>query len=156
MSDAVQLLEEQHAEASALLAKLERVSDPATYAQIFRTLDAKLRDHAAIEEKIFYPAFRERASGKLPDDENGEALKEQREIKSALAAVEQTSVTDYTFKAKVADLKNAVQHHVKEEEQTILPQALRLFSESELDDLGLRMRQLASINSPVYEMGTHR
>lgn len=40
MSDAVQLLREQHAEVAALFMKLERLSNPRTCAEIFRAIDA--------------------------------------------------------------------------------------------------------------------
>jgi hemerythrin superfamily protein len=152
MSNAVQLLEEQHAEASALFMKLERLTDPVTCAHIFRTLDAKLRDHTAIEEQVFYPAFRERARNDKQASEIAEALHEHDHVKSLLAGIEKLDPAGSSFKGKIAELKGAVQHHVREEEHGILPQARRLFSESELDDLGLRMIKLASLHNAVLEM----
>jgi hemerythrin superfamily protein len=156
MSDAVQMLEEQHAEATALFMKLERLSDPTTCAQIFRTLDSRLRDHTAIEEQIFYPAFRERAGTAEGPDEVREALSEHERVKSVLMDIEQTSPTDYTFKTKIAELRRLVQHHVQEEEHGMLPQARTLFSQDELDELGHRMVQLMSIHSPVYQIGGNK
>lgn len=152
MSDAVQLLEEQHAEATALFMKLERLSDPVTCGHVFRTLNSKLRDHTYIEETIFYPEFRNRAAAKLGSDEVHEAVHEHREIQSALAAAEDTPATDYTFKNKVAQLRRVVEHHVQQEERTILPQAKRIFTEPELDEMALRMTKLASIHSPLYQV----
>lgn len=155
MSDAVQMLEEQHAEATALFMKLERLADPVTCAQIFRTLDSRLRDHTAIEEEIFYPAFRERAGQALGEQEVREALHEHGEVKSALHDLEETTATDYTFKTKIANLKHLVSHHVEEEEHGILPQARRLFTQDELDELALRMTKLMSIHSSVYLIGSN-
>lgn len=156
MSNAVQMLEEQHAEASALFMKLERLTDPVTCAHIFRTLDAKLRDHTAIEEQVFYPAFRERARNRMQGDEIREAFHEHGEVKSMLTELEKLDPAGTSFKSKLAELKRAVAHHVREEERGILPQASRLFTESELDDIGLRMLQLTSLHSAVLEMaGTH-
>jgi hemerythrin superfamily protein len=155
MADAVQMLEEQHAEATALFMKLERLTDPPVLAAHFRTLDSRLRDHAIIEEEIFYPAFRERAKA-TGNSEVDEALHEHDEMKAALAEVEKTSATDYTFKQRIAELKRIVEHHVKEEEGGILLQARSLFSESELDELGYRMMKLMSIHSPVYQVGGNK
>jgi hemerythrin superfamily protein len=152
MSNAVQLLEEQHAEATALFMKLERLTDPVTCAHIFRTLDARLRDHTAIEEQVFYPAFRDRASSSKQASEIAEALHEHDEVKSLLALAEKLQPAGDAFRSKLMELKSAVQHHVREEERGILPQARRLFSESELDALGLRMMKLASLHSPLLEM----
>jgi iron-sulfur cluster repair protein YtfE (RIC family) len=152
MSDAVQLLEEQHALTAALFMKLERLRDPAVCEHIFRTIDVKLRDHTVIEEEIFYPAFRDRAKNTLGEDEVREALHEHGEVKSKLEEIEQISPTDYTFKSKIAELKALVEHHIQEEERGMLPMARRLFSEAELDELGFRMMKLMSLHSPIYEM----
>ncbi|HET6894153.1 MAG TPA: hemerythrin domain-containing protein [Candidatus Baltobacteraceae bacterium] len=153
MSDALQLLREQHAEASALFMKLERISDATTCEHIFRSLDVKLRDHTVIEEELFYPAFRDRAARENGKSEIDEAEHEHAEVKAVLGEIEKLSPTDYTFKTKIGELKRAVEHHVREEEQKILPQAQRLFSQSELDEMGLKMVKLMSIHSPVYQIG---
>lgn len=132
--------------------KLERITDPTTCAHIFRSLDVNLRDHTVIEEELFYPAFRDRAreNGK---SEIAEAEHEHAEVKSLLGEIENLTSTDYTFKTKIGELKRAVEHHVREEEQNILPQAERLFNQSELDEMGLKMVKLMSIHSPVYQIG---
>ncbi len=155
MSDAVQMLEEQHAEVTALFMKLDRLRDDTTCAQVFRTIDARLREHAAIEEQIFYPALRERARRKHAADgaEIREALHEHSEIKRALKQLEVASPSSPSFKTQVADLQSLVRHHVQEEQSTILPQARRLFDAFELDDLAYRMVKLASLYSPALEMG---
>jgi iron-sulfur cluster repair protein YtfE (RIC family) len=152
MSDAVQMLEEQHAEATALFMKLQRLTDPVICAAVFRTLNARLRDHAAIEEKIFYPAFRERARGRMQADEVREALHEHQAVKSALEDLEKADPKSASFKSKLATLRNLVEHHVREEEREMLPQARRLFTGQQLEELAFRMTQLASLHSPVYEM----
>jgi hemerythrin superfamily protein len=156
MADAVQMLEEQHAEAAALFMKLERLTDPSVLAAVFRTLDSRLRDHTVIEEEIFYPAFRERAGSELGEKEVSEALHEHDEVKSALEEAEKASATEYSFKQKIRNLRRAVEHHVAEEESGILPQARRIFSEEELDELGFRMMQLMSIHSPVYQVNQNK
>lgn len=151
MSDAVQLLREQHAEVTALFMKLLRISSPRTSAEIFRAIDARLRDHTVIEETIFYPAFRERAR-EHGRSEIARALHEHDEIKTLLGRIEQTSSAEYSFRHQVGELQRAVKNHVLEEESVILPQAQRLFSESELDDMAQRMLQLASLHSPAYQV----
>ncbi len=152
MSDAVQMLEEQHAEVTALFMKLERLSDPVTCEHLFRTIDLKLRDHTVIEEEIFYPAVRERA-GKGGDERVRDAVHDHDDVKKALAEAEAVSPTDYTFKSKVSEVKRLVEHHVREEKEEILPLARRLFTEPELDEMALRMQQLMSIHAPIYQIG---
>lgn len=151
MSDAVQLLREQHAEVTALFMKFARLSNPRTCAEIFRAIDARLRDHTIIEEKVFYPAFRERARER-GRSEIARAIHEHDEVKALLDRIEQASPAEYSFKHQVTELRRAVEHHVLEEESAILPQARRLFTESELEDMAQRMIQLASLNSPAYHL----
>jgi hemerythrin superfamily protein len=155
MSDAVQMLREQHAQVTALFMKLERLMEPRVCAEIFRTIDSRLRDHTAIEETIFYPAFRDRARER-GRTEIAEALHQHDEVKTLLGRIEQANVSEYTFKEKVGELRQAVERHVREEESLILPQAQRLFTEAELDDLGQRMMQLASLHSSVYQLAGHK
>lgn len=151
MSDAVQLLREQHAEVAALFMKLERLSNPRTCAEIFRTIDARLRDHTIIEEKVFYPAFRERARER-GRSEIARAIHEHDEVTALLGRIEQANPAEYSFRHQVTELRCAVERHVREEESAILPQAQRLFTESELEDMAQRMVQLASLHSPAYQM----
>lgn len=155
MSDAVQLLREQHAEVTALFMKLGRLGNPRTCAEIFRTIDARLRDHTVIEETIFYPAFRERARDR-GRTEIAQALHEHDEVKALLGKIEQASAAEYSFKHQVAELRRAVERHVLEEESLILPQAQRLFTEAELEDMAQRMTQLASLHSPAYQISGHK
>ena len=77
-------------------------------------------------------------------------------MKSVLTDIERTAATEYTFKTKVAELKQLVREHVQEEEGGMLAQARRLFSQDELDEIGHRMMQLLSIHSPVYEVGGNK
>ena len=152
MSDAVQLLSEQHAEVTALFMKLDRLADPRTSLQVFRLIDGKLRDHATIEEQIFYPAFRERARNHMQEEEIAQALHEHSEMKAALAECERVHVGGDAFARHTAHLKQLVQEHVQEEERGILRQARRLFTQDQLDDLGSQMIKRASLHSSVYEM----
>jgi len=134
MSDAVQMLEEQHAEATALFMKLERLSDPATCAQVFRTLDSRLRDHTALEEEIFYPAVR-----KAIDDSDlmDEALVEHAGAKELIAQLEGASPDDDLYDAKVTVLGEQIVHHVKEEEGEMFPKAKK--SKVDTEALGSTM-----------------
>jgi len=152
MSDAVQLLKEQHAEVKALFKQIERVTDPVLRAQIFRTIDTNLRIHATVEEKIFYPAFREHAKNRSQSEEVGEALHEHDIVKGVLQEIERTDPSSESFKTKLASLKMLVEQHVHEEEHGMLKEARRLFRADELEDLALRMEHAGMQASPAYEM----
>jgi hemerythrin superfamily protein len=152
MSDAIDALKEQHAEVTALFMQIDKASDPVLCAQIFRTLDAHLRTHSVLEEKIFYPQFRERAKNSRQVDEVAEALHDHDKVKTLLEQIERTDPAASDFKTKLASLKAAVVQHVLEEETGMLRQAYKLFTTAELEAMGLHMTQYAALASPVYEM----
>jgi hemerythrin-like domain-containing protein len=152
MSDAIDALMEQHAEVTALFMKIDKAADPVLRSQIFRTIDSHLRTHSIIEEKIFYPAFKERARTREQAAEVDEALQEHGNVESVLEQLERTDPGSNEYKARLASLKALVLQHVVEEETGMLKQARKLFSTAELEALGLHMTQYAAIASPVYEM----
>ena len=154
MSDAIDLLKDQHAEVAALFMQIERTSDPGLRYRIFRTIDASLRTHATIEERIFYPAFRDRAHTREESAEVPKALHDHDQMKAMLAHLERTSPAGTEFKMQLASLKAAVQQHVIDEETGMLKQARRLFTTAQLEDLASRMERAGMHASPVYEMAT--
>ncbi len=105
MGDAVSLLKEQHVEVTGLMMKIERVQDPTLRAQVFRTIDTNLRNHAHIEETIFYPEFKKRARTPAQTEEVDESLEEHAAVKSALEALERTDPRDQAFLAGLQKLK---------------------------------------------------
>jgi hypothetical protein len=153
MSDAIDLLKEQHAEVTALLIQIQRAAHAMLREQIFRTIDTNLRIHSAIEEQIFYPAFRERVRNRKQADEVAEAYHEHDVVKSTLEEMERSDPGGQVFARKLLGLQRAVLHHVMEEEKAMLKQARRLFTQAELEALAHRMEMTAMVTSPVYQMG---
>jgi hemerythrin superfamily protein len=107
---------------------------------------SKLRDeivrelsiHAAIEEQILYPAAKERAR------QEGlvlESLEEHHLVKVLLAEIDGMNPEDERFEPKVHVLMENVQHHVKEEEQELLPKVRKVLTRAELIDLGEQMAE---------------
>lgn len=152
MSDAISILKEQHKAVTALFMKLERAQTPQLRAQIFRTIDSELRGHSAIEEKIFYPAFKEHARNQSQVSEVQESFHEHAEMKAAIEAVERVDPAGREFAHLAERLKRLVLHHSTEEEHGMLRQAHKVFTVLELQDIGFRMEEAARSFSPVYEM----
>ena len=106
--------------------------------QIVESICRELDVHAAVEEEVFYPAVEKRAQ----EDEKAESsVKESYEehalVKTLVAELKAGAARgDGEFDTKVKVLKDLVQHHVKEEEGTLMPRARRLLSGEELDELG--------------------
>lgn len=156
MSDAISVLKEQHVEVSALLMKLERISDPVLRASVFRTIDTNLRIHAKIEEEIFYPEFKKRAKSRSQVSEVDENYDEHAEVKRTLEEIERIDPASGDFMRAVLTLKRLVQHHVNDEEHRMFKEAQRLFTSRDLSEVGFVMEAAARSVSPAYEMAGPR
>ena len=78
-----------------------------------------------------------------------EAYEEHKEIKSLLTALEETEPEDAEYAAKVKALKQRVEHHVKEEEGEMFPDAEKLLGDDKLQSLG---EEIAALKEEVgYE-----
>lgn len=140
--DAIKLLKADHAEVRELLASLESTTTRAVRKrqQLITEIEAKLKAHTAIEEEIFYPAFRE--AGQKSDDDRMyfEALEEHRAAGDlVLPDLLSTDPSSEKFSGRAKVLKELVEHHVKEEEKSMFPRAKKLFSKQELGELGEQM-----------------
>jgi hemerythrin-like domain-containing protein len=93
--------------------------------------------HAAIEEEVFYPAMR-RASG--AQDLVEEAQREHAEVKQMVADIRGLDPDDASLADRVAALKEAVEHHVREEEGEMFRQARELGDE-EFERLGQTLKE---------------
>lgn len=111
--DVLELLTSQHKEVDELLAKLE--DGKGDKSALFTQLADKVAAHAAIEEKIFYPA----AMSKGTTDQLHEAVEEHLAVKRLIAdmlALDPESDGE-EFDAKLSVLKENLSHHAHEEEE---------------------------------------
>ncbi len=133
--NAIDMLKQDHRVVEELFAEIEDAEDADVREQLFTELADALAVHAAIEEQIFYQAC------KTEDTEDAllEALQEHLQAKRLLADLLEMDPADDVFMAKIAVLKEAIEHHVKEEENEVMPQARRLLGEDMLMAIGNQM-----------------
>ncbi|HEX3763442.1 MAG TPA: hemerythrin domain-containing protein [Kofleriaceae bacterium] len=105
--DVLEILTTQHSEVDELLERLERGTGDRS--SLFVQLADKLAAHAAVEEKIFYPAAMTSATSDLLH----ESVEEHLEIKRLLADMLALDprVDEEAFNAKLSVLKENVTHH---------------------------------------------
>ena len=136
--DAIELLMIQHEEAKALFKKIERAEDDEKQDLFERVADA-LAVHATIEEKQFYPATRNARTEEMLQ----EAVEEHLTTKRLIADLLEMTPDDPQFDAKIAVLKEQVEHHIEEEEAELFPKVRRMFKADEIEDLGVAMEDMA-------------
>jgi len=137
--DAIELLKADHARVKALFKQADELGDRAhaARAKIFERIDRELTLHTQVEEKVFYPAFKAKTKNNTEErDEVLEAYEEHASAKELMAKLERLDPRDETYKAKLQVLGEMINHHVKEEESELFPEARELLSADELVKLG--------------------
>jgi hypothetical protein len=114
--------------------------------KIVREALTELKVHAAIEEEIFYPAVR-KAIGK---EIMNEADEEHHVAKLLIAELDTMKGSESHFDAKFLVLAENVRHHIKEEENEMLPKAksVKLDFEKLAAEMQKRKEQLLSNGVP--------
>jgi hemerythrin superfamily protein len=144
MTNAIELLEQDHRNVRKLLEELSETSekDEKKRNELLDRIEHELTLHTTLEEEIFYPAFRE-AGEKKKDDQKMyyEAREEHRAVeKLVMPDLKKTKTTTVEFAGRVKVLKELIEHHVEEEEQEMFPEANKLMTKKQLEELGERIQ----------------
>jgi hemerythrin superfamily protein len=141
--DAIALLKKDHETVRGLLGSLEKSAQKGgpRVAKLVTQIDNELKIHTTIEEEIFYPAFRDAVRSKEDKKMYFEALEEHHVVKLVLPEVDATGKGGPEFAAKAKVLKELVEHHAGEEEKEMFPEARKVFSRAQLQELGERLQQ---------------
>jgi|SRR5688572_10850925 len=137
--DILKTLKAEHDALRGLFDELKQTTDRAikTRESLLEQIEDALIPHAKWEEKVFYPAFKERA------DRDGlqtysEALAEHHAVeKSVLPEVHAADPGTPEFAGRTKVFGEFIDHHAKEEENTMFKMAREMFSVEEraqLDD----------------------
>lgn len=136
----VAIIKEDHRMVEDLFAEYKTLGDT-DYDQkqaIAHKISAALTKHAEMEETLAYPRFKE-----VMDDEEDklveEAYAEHEVAKHLIAELKSLSPEDPQFDAKVTVLEESIAHHVKEEEEDLLPRAERDIPEDVMEVIGTEM-----------------
>jgi hemerythrin superfamily protein len=135
---ATELLLAQHRTVDELFEKLEESEETDDKREIFRELAQTLVAHDAIEREIFYPACEQELGSE--DDVLGESLVEHGVVEFCLFRADQRQSAE-DFDKYITVLKEAVEHHVEEEEESLLPKVKRAMDAEALEELGEKMEQ---------------
>ncbi|MDF3034734.1 MAG: hemerythrin [Paucimonas sp.] len=136
--DAVALLAADHERVKAAFKEFEELGDRAyaTKKKLADMICDELEIHALLEEEVFYPAVRKEAK-KEGDELVDEAVVEHQSAKELIAQIRMMSPEDDLFDAKVKVLGEQIEHHVKEEEEEMFPEAEE--AGIDLEELGQEM-----------------
>lgn len=136
--DAIELLTEDHKKVQKLFREFEKMKEDEDDGRqdLVKQICAELTIHALIEEEIFYPAARE---GVKEQDLLDEAEVEHASAKALIAQLSSMESDDDLYDAKVKVLGEYVNHHIKEEQDELFPEAKK--AKLDLEALGEQMMQ---------------
>jgi len=118
---AISLLKEDHDRVQAMFDEFEKAISRPAKNKIVRAALSELKIHAAIEEELFYPAVRGVAGKEIMN----EADEEHHVAKLLIAELDTMDGSESHFDAKFLVLAENVRHHIKEEENEMLPKVKR-------------------------------
>ncbi len=133
-----ELLKKDHRKVEKLFSEIEGTAEPKKREKLFEQIYKELSMHAEAEELTFYAAMREYEETEALLDE---AEEEHVEMKVMLEEMKSLDATSPDFAKKLLDLKNAVQHHVEEEESEVFPTVEDCMDEEELEQLADDFKQ---------------
>jgi len=133
-SDPFAELAADHRRVGEILARMQQTADTATNERVRLLADLKraLAEHAAVEEYVLYPSFRQNADNKrLAQD----LFAEHGEVKTLLYELELTPRSDTRWKHKAADLRRLLEAHMKREEEDVFPKHRASLNPTQLEFL---------------------
>lgn len=151
--NAIELLKADHDKVRGLFEQLTNTTSRAekTRVQLLEKIRLELDVHTAIEEEIFYPAFREAAQEADDKEMIFEALEEHRAAgELVLPDLLETEVASEKFGGRAKVLMDLVEHHAEEEEKEMFKRARQLFDREQLAALG---EQMAARKEELLQLG---
>ena len=130
---AISILKKDHETVKELFDKFEKAESAAEKESIISKAVTELKIHAAIEEEIFYPTVRKHVGKDLMN----EADEEHHVARVLIAELDVTGRGNDHRDAKFTVLAESVRHHIKEEENEMLPKAKEL--DIDFEALGQKM-----------------
>ena len=140
--NAIELLKQDHETVRRLFAELRSTPKQSAdrRAQLLEQLAREIQVHSALEEEIFYPAFKQVVGEGDKEALYFEALEEHRAVGDlVLPDLLATDPGTDRFSGRAKVLKEMIEHHVREEESEMFPAAEQMLGAERLQQLGQSM-----------------
>lgn len=134
-STILNMLRQDHKDVKTIFEKFEKTENSRDREKYIGAAIAALEVHAALEEKLIYPAFRPQIG---EEDLMDEALEEHHVMHVLIKELKGKAGERGRRHAKFVVLAENVRHHIKEEEQEMFPH----MKNADLDWAGLTQKTL--------------
>jgi hemerythrin superfamily protein len=133
--DIYQLLKKDHQEAKGLFKKIQ--SGKGDKMSLFSELRQELTIHMEGEEKLFYPVLKKNDETR---DITEEGIEEHKEAKKILKEM-QGQKDDQQWRSKLQELREAIEHHIEEEEHQLFEKAKHVLSKEQVSEIAQQFQQ---------------
>lgn len=139
--DIYALLKKDHRTVAELFEKLEAARSDNTRQELLMTIEEELLLHAKTEEATFYAAL-ENISETHLKDLMPEAESEHDEVRAFFERIRAAKMGSAKWFMLIGGLKQAVEHHVEEEEKLIFTYAKKTLDQTQAIELAKQMQEL--------------
>lgn len=148
--DLFSLIKKDHRKVETLFSKLEKTTERATKvrSELYAKLRSELTIHSEAEESAVYPSLKE---NEITEEIGYESVEEHDIVKFLLSKLDKAPCDSKEWTAQMTALKEAVQHHVKEEENVMFKKIKRAFPQEQLNEMAAKFQEAkgaASANIP--------
>lgn len=133
-----------HRLVAKLMDELLDINLAAVQAGLFSQIRAELLRHAAAEEATLYRALRGISTEANAISLIGEAVADHDEMRTLMDVLTREGIAGPGWMEQFGEFRHAVTHHVRQEEEILLPQARRTLSDEQLSQLGAEFMRLKS------------
>jgi iron-sulfur cluster repair protein YtfE (RIC family) len=141
MSNAITIIKRDHRAVKADFKRFQETKQESEKLKLAQGLFDALDAHARMEEQYFYPIVREEGNAKAKELIDG-AYAEHGEMKELIERFRMEEDTE-GLDMKMDELMAGVLHHVKEEEEILLPEVQKSLSDERLEELGSEMATMS-------------
>ncbi len=138
----VQVLQSEHRTVEGLLEQLAAEEGEEEAVELVKQIKRELMSHSSAEDRVVYSTIEQ---NEAMEEDIEQARDEHAGIDEKLMAVVEADPADPDFKQKVQELTEWVQHHVKQEENVILPKAAKLIDQETSRELALLFKKQKQI-----------
>lgn len=104
--------------------------------KIFVSIKGYLEIHMKIEESILYPLLKQQTETR---GKTFEGIAEHIAVKNLLSEMASMPTDNEEWTAKLNLLRENMKHHYREKKEDLFPEARKILSQDEIDDLGRRL-----------------
>lgn len=140
MNEFFQMLKKDHEEVKGILKQLKETKekDSSKREDLFQKLREELVPHMKAEESAFYPPLLEK---KEVREDAMEGIEEHHVSELVLKELEKMPKGEDTWGAKMSVFKELVEHHIKEEENTLFKSAEKALDPDEIKKIMKQFEQ---------------